>query len=296
MSLLQLETPFDYWLFDGAIGTQLQAVDVLKAGEFGEGLNLKAPQLIGDMHRAYLEAGATLLTTNTFSANRVRLQERGLGDQTVALNVAGARLSKEVAGKRAWVAGSIGPLGAKCIEPYGTKTVSYAEAVATFAEQARALTEGGVDILIIETMFYPLELQAAVEGAQSASDKPIIASMTYIKEWGIDPADVARQAGGWGVAAIGANCNSGPADYLEIVSAYRENTALPIVVEPNAGLPRVDLKTKQTTWDIELDDFVAGMAKLRQAGAHIIGSCCGSTPAFTRALKPWVLTQSAAVR
>lgn len=289
MSLLQLEVPFDYWLFDGAIGTQLQDISLLKPGEFSEFLNLRAPHIIHELHARYLDAGATLLTTNTFSANRVRLGERGFANQVHDLNSSAAHIAKEAAAGRAWVAGSIGPLGTKCIEPYGVKTVTYEEAVDTFAEQAAALDEGGVDLIIIETIFYPRELEAAVEGVKRATDKPIIASMSFVKEWGTDPAKVAQLATEWGVAALGANCNTGPVEYLAIVKAYRENTDLPIVVEPNAGQARVDFETKETTWDIELGEFYEGIKALRDAGAHIVGSCCGSTPQYTRALKPLAL-------
>lgn len=289
MSLLELEVPFERWLFDGAIGTELQKLGELEAGHFVETLNLEAPQAVRELHQAYREAGATLLTSNTFSANRIRLEKRGLGDRTRELNLAGAQLARKAAGEGAWVAGSIGPLGAKFITPYGFHTVSYEEAVATFAEQAGALEEGGIDLFIVETMLYPLELQAAVEGIQSVSERPIIASMSYLKEWGNDPAAVARAASGWGVAAIGANCNAGPETYLPIVRAYRANSELPILVEPNAGQVRFDFARSQASWGVGVNEFVEGMSQLRECGASLIGGCCGSTPAYIRALRPLAL-------
>lgn len=255
-------------------------------------LNLSQPDLIRAVHEEYLQAGAEIVETNTFGGNRYRLQRHGLQDQVHAMNVAGAKLARQAVDQmrektatQAYVAGSIGPIGVQ-IEPLGK--VAFEEAREAFAEQIRALAEGGVDLLVIETMTSLSEANQAILAAREAApDLPVIAMMTIDEEGntldGSSPETAARKLTEWGADAIGCNCSAGPATILSAIERMRAATSLPLAAMPNAGMPRaVDGRNIYLCSPEYMASFVR---KFAQAGVQFIGGCCGTTPNHIRAMR-----------
>jgi len=269
-------------LFDGAIGTELYQRGVFINVSYDE-LNMKRPELVREVHRAYRDAGAEILETNTFGGNRLRLDQHGLGDRVRAVNVAGAELAREVAGDDLFVAGSIGPLGIR-IEPYGP--TAREEARAIFREQAEALAAGGVDLFVIETFSDLSEIEQAILGCRDAADLPIVAQMTIFTDgntlYGYDPARIAHHLDQAGADVIGLNCSVGPAMILKAVQPMAEVTSRPLSAMPNAGLPREVEGRKM--YMASPDYFAKYTRRLMQAGVRFIGGCCGTTPEHIRAM------------
>lgn len=269
-------------LFDGAMGTELYQRGVFINVCYDE-LNLKRPDVVGEVHRAYREAGAEILETNTFGANRIRLDHFGLGDQVAEINRTGAELARSAGGEDVYVAGSVGPLGIR-IEPYGPTALS--EARSFFREQAAALAEGGVDLFVIETFSDLHEIEQAILGCRDAADLPIVASMSIYTDgntlYGYDPARIARHLDQLGADVIGLNCSVGPALILKAIQAMGEVTARPLSAMPNAGLPREVEGRKMYMASPEY--FAKYTRRLIQAGVRFVGGCCGTTPAHTRAM------------
>ena len=278
-------------LADGAMGTVLYARGVFINRCYDE-LNLTDPGLILGVHEEYLQAGAEILETNTFGANRFRLARHGLAAKVGEINTAGVRLArqaverlKEKQGGDAWVAGSVGPLGVR-LEPLGK--IGLDEAREAFAEQIEALAGAGVDLLILETMPALNEAHEALKAAQeTAPGLPVIVMVTVDEESccldGSSPAHAAALLTEWGAAAVGVNCSSGPSTVLTAIEAMRSATALPLAAMPNAGMPReVDGR------NIYLcsPEYMAGFArKAIAAGAQLVGGCCGTTPNHIRAMR-----------
>ena len=278
-------------LCDGAMGTMLYERGVFIHRCYDE-LNLSQPDLIRAIHEEYLQAGAEIIETNTFGGNRFRLQRHGLQDKVHDVNVAGARIARQAADQirdkqatQAYVAGAVGPIGVQ-IEPLGK--VSFEEARAAFAEQIRALAEGGVDLLIVETMTSLSEVHQAILAAREAAPQlPILAMMTIDEEGntldGSSPEAAAQKLTEWGVDAVGCNCSAGPATILTAIERMRAATTLPLVAMPNAGMPRaVDGR------NIYLcsPEYMASFArKFAQAGVQFVGGCCGTTPSHIRAMR-----------
>jgi len=279
-------------LADGAIGTMLYAAGASLDESF-DALNLSRPELVLDTHRAYLDAGADLLETNSFGANRFKLEAFGLADRVREINKKAVRLAREareITGRPALIAGSIGPTG-RTLAPFG---VVAPEAVrAAFREQIEALLEGGVDLLVLETIGSLDEMTEAVGAAREASDLPIVASMTFAEDGrtigGNSPEDVAARLYELGVDVIGANCSVGPQRLLPVAEALvrhlgERNAAVPAVsCMPNAGWPahvagRVIYPSSP--------EYFAGFARrAAEAGVRIIGGCCGTTPLHTAAMR-----------
>jgi methionine synthase / methylenetetrahydrofolate reductase(NADPH) len=267
-------------VFDGAMGSLLYERGVFVTQNF-EQLNVTRPDLIKKIHADYLGAGAQVLLTNTFGANKFRLDRYGLGAEVRAYNLAGARNARDIAGRDAYVAGSIGPTG---LVP-GVMTKEELEvASATFAEQAAALVEGGVDLLIIETFRHLDEIEIAIRAAQKgAPGVPLLASMTFdpmeTVADGSPPEKVAEQLRSLGVDMIGVNCGDGPQLSLAMAERMR-GAGLPLCVQPNAGLPRtVDGRLLYMATPEYFDVFARRMIQL---GAQMIGGCCGTTPEHVR--------------
>ena len=231
-------------LGDGAMGTQLHARGVGFERSFDE-LNLTQPQLIEEIHRAYISAGAELIETNTFGANRIKLARHGLEAQVRDINfkaVKLAREAREISGEPIFVAGAVGPIGQQ-LEPIGRITI--AKATAAFEEQIAALLEGGADLLVLETFTNLPELLAAVLAARRTSDLPIVAQMTFAED-GLtlsaeEPTQVVQALEQAGVDVIGVNCGVGPQVALQVLESMRPHTALPLSGQPNAGLPALPL-------------------------------------------------------
>ncbi len=243
-----------------------------------EAATLTHPDLVRSIHRAYRTAGAQLLTTNTFGSNRFRLARRGLTDHTGDFNRAAARLTRSIAGD-ALIAGSIGPSGEQDRLPPEN------DLRAAFREQASALEQGGVDLFLCETFGDPGELRAAVLGIRDMSALPIIASMSYGPDGrtltGVEPAAVVGTLGDLDITAFGANCCIGDGTIEQVITALHELTALPLVVRPNAGQPR--LVGGRWTYPLGPRQFAELIARLKGA-TRLVGGCCGTTPAHIAAL------------
>ncbi|MEZ4301302.1 MAG: bifunctional homocysteine S-methyltransferase/methylenetetrahydrofolate reductase [Polyangiaceae bacterium] len=280
------ETPFlekikgSILVFDGAMGSLLYERGIFVTQNF-EQLNLSRPDVVKKIHGDYLAAGAQVLLTNTFGANKVRLDRHGLGGEVRAYNLSGARNAREVAGKDAYVAGSIGPTGLVL----GVLGKDEREAAfATFAEQAAALAEGGADLLVLETFRHLDEIEIAIRAAQKgAPGVPLLASMTFDATEtvadGSPPEKVAERLASLGVDMLGVNCGDGPQLSLAMAERMR-GVRLPLCVQPNAGLPRnVDGRLLYMATPEYFDVFARRMIQL---GAAMIGGCCGTTPEHIR--------------
>ena len=269
---------------DGAMGTLLYAKGIFINRCYDE-LNLSQPDLIHGIHHDYLKAGAEIIETNTFGANRVRLARHGFADKTHAINLAGAQMARDAAKSfDALVAGSVGPLGIR-IEPLGK--MSREEAREAFRVQINALEEGGVDLLILETFGYVDELHQAVLAAREVNPGlPVIAQVTIDEEGncldGATPENFAPKIEDWGVEALGCNCSVGPVAMLEGIERVRRLTSKPLAAQPNAGMPR---SVEGRNIYLCSPEYMASYArKFVAAGVSVVGGCCGTTPEHIRAM------------
>jgi homocysteine S-methyltransferase len=278
-------------LADGAMGTMLYARGVFINRCFDE-LNLSDPGMILSIHEEYLQAGAEILETNTFGANRFRLTRHGLSAKVAEINTAGVKLAKQAVAHlkekqagEAWVGGSIGPLGVR-LEPLGKTGLD--EARAAFAEQIRAQADAGVDMLIIETMPALNEAREALLAAkETAPHLPVLVMVTVDDESncldGSSPQHAATVLTEAGADAIGINCSTGPSTVLTAIEAMRSATTLPIAAMPNAGMPR---EIEGRNIYLCSPEYMASFArKAIAAGAQIVGGCCGTTPNHIRAMR-----------
>ena len=274
-------------LLDGAMGTMLMAAG-LEQGDPPEEWNVKHPDRIRAIHRAYIQAGSRVILTNSFGGTRFRLELHNLQDRVVELNKAAAqnaRAEADTAPDIVVVAGSMGPTG-QLFSPMGTMT--FEEAKAAFAEQAKGLAEGGVDVFWVETMSDLNEVKAAVEGARSVSDLPIITTMSFDTHghtmMGVSPVKALETLGALDVLAIGANCGTG-SDELEVaVKAMREtNPNVTLVAKANAGIPHV-VAGGEIVYNGTPEVMARYARNVRDMGVAMIGGCCGSTPEHIRAM------------
>ncbi len=277
-------------VFDGAMGTMLYGKGVFINVCYDE-LNLKAPNLVDEVHRAYVKAGAEVLETNTFGANAVKLAQYGLTDEAWELNRRAAEIAVKAAGARACVTGAIGPLGVR-IEPFGE--MAREEARDIFRQQADGLKAGGVHGFILETFADLDELHQAFLAVREVSDLPIVAQVTFGEDgstaYGHDPEHVARTLDGWGADVIGVNCSVGPQGVLEAIERMARATARPLSAQPNAGLPR---EVGDRKIYLASPEYFGTYAKhLVEAGARFVGGCCGTTPDHIRAIAAFVASVS----
>jgi homocysteine S-methyltransferase len=275
---------------DGAMGTMLYSKGILPNRCYDE-LNVTAPQLVKEVHLAYVKAGADVIETNTFGANRFRLQKFDLSARVRELNLAGARLAREVAGEDLYVAGAVGPLGIR-LEPLGS--TSLPEARAAFREQIAALVEGGVDLIIIETMTDLHEAHQALLAAREASRVPVVVQITVQDDGstptGTLPEDFGRSLDAWGADLIGINCSAGPAGVHETLERIAAVTARKLSAQPNAGMPRTVAGRNLYLCSPE---YMARYAtRFIQLGARLVGGCCGTTPEHIKAIKAAVRSLS----
>ena len=279
----RLLDPESVVVFDGAMGTMLYTRGVFINQCYDE-LNTRSPDLVRAVHAEYVEAGAEVIETNTFGANRIKLTQYGLQPQTGDLNRAAAKLARDVAGDRALVAGAVGPLGVR-LEPYGP--TSHEEARAAFAEQMAALKEGGADLFIIETFGDLEEIAQAVRAARDVDPlMPVVAQMTIGTDghtpFGASPEDVAGWLDGLGADVIGLNCSVGPQGILDGIERMVHVTRRKLSAQPNAGMPR-DVGGRAMY--MASAEYMATYARhLVQAGAKIVGGCCGTTPEHIHAI------------
>jgi methionine synthase I (cobalamin-dependent) len=269
-------------LSDGAWGTQLQAHG-LAPGQSPDLWNLTHPEKVREVPRAYVAAGAQVVLTNTFGANRLRLAETGGLDQVVAINEAGARISVEEAGSKAFVFASIGPSGKLLI----SEDVTEAELHDAFAEQAQALARGGAHGLVVETMQDLDEARIAIAAAK-ATGLPVVASMVFDSGkdkdrtmFGTTPEQAAAALLEAGADVIGANCGQGIAGFVTICARLKAASGgHPVWIKANAGLPQ--MQDGKATYVMTAAEFASYVPALISAGANFIGGCCGTTPDFIR--------------
>ncbi len=282
-------------VFDGAYGTELFAAGLLD-GHCPELWNDTHGDVVARIHKGYFDAGSQIVETNTFGATRLKLKEYNeryghpVSDRTGELNAKGARLARSVCPPGGWVAGSIGPTSHVPAEyGVGANIAADEEYFEAFREQAAALAEGGVDLFAVETMMFPQEATAAIRACKAVADLPVMATMFFQFEelhdrdrtmWGESPADVAKNLLAAGADVVGMNCGRGPDRAIVIIREMRAATDAPLVAYPNAGLPVV--KGGVTTYELGPEAMVKDYAALLDAGAAIVGACCGSNPAHIR--------------
>ena len=268
-----------YLLFDGGMGTLVQAAGLHTVHAVPDLLNLTHPEAIVAIQRQYVEAGADCITTNTFSANRLKLAST---DATVAEVYAAAAANARAAGAPL-VAGDIGPTGA-LLEPLGTLT--FDEAFDIFSEQACAAEAAGCDLIVVETMADLLEAKAAVLAAVESTTLPVFATMTFGEDGrtflGTTPAIAATTLSALGASAVGLNCSLGPVELAPLVEELAPHDRALVMAQPNAGLPRI--QDGETVFDVGPDEFARAMEAILDAGATVVGGCCGTTPAHIAAL------------
>jgi 5-methyltetrahydrofolate--homocysteine methyltransferase len=273
-------------LLDGGMGTLLQESG-LDDGGSGELWNVERPAVISDIHTRYAEAGARILTTNTFGGTRPRLAMHGLDDRVHELNRAGAEIAAGVAHTHGiLVAGDLGPTG-ELLAPLGTMDADGAQTI--FEEQLTGLRDGGINIVLVETMSDLGEVTAAVEAAQRVvPDVPVIATLSFDTNlrtmMGVRPADAVRALAAAGVDAVGANCGRGPGEMEAIAAELTQarTDGLLVVAQSNAGLPQ--LVGDRFEYDASPEDLADHARALRDLGVDLVGACCGSTPAHTAAM------------
>jgi 5-methyltetrahydrofolate--homocysteine methyltransferase len=275
-------------LGDGAMGTQLMLAGLLQ-GNCGEDWNLSHPEKVLAIQRRYADAGSDCILTNTFGGSRIMLNRHGVADHVVEINQAAVKIARDAFGARpGYVIGDIGPFGG-LMEPYGD--FPQTQVLAAFGEQARALVDAGVDAVIIETQTGLEELGLAIDAAKEAGAPCVIGSMaydvtldgsTFRTMMGVDPERAAEFMQERGADIVALNCGTGMDmnRARTAVQRYKQATDLPVMVQPNAGQPK--LVNMKVVYDETPEQMVQGLVPLLEAGANIIGACCGSTPDHIR--------------
>ncbi|MEI7905641.1 MAG: homocysteine S-methyltransferase family protein [Candidatus Firestonebacteria bacterium] len=270
---------------DGAMGTMLQEKG-LSLGECPEYWSITKPKTVTEIHKKYVEAGADIILANTFGANRVKLGKFNLENKIKEINIEGVKNARAAANKGVFVAGNIGPTG-QLIEPLGFLKES--DALGVFMEQAGYLAEGGADLIVIETMISIEETVMAAKAAKKTK-LPVIAMMTFNLNngdvrtvMGVDAQTMVKQLEDTGVDIVGSNCGHGIESMVEIVRAIKKETSRFVMAEPNAGLPV--LKDGKIIYDGTPELMASYVGQLIEAGANIVGGCCGTTPAHIKLIK-----------
>src|SRR5215204_644121 len=277
---------------DRAMGTMLYAKGVFINKSF-DALNVTQPDLVAEVHQAYIRAGADVIETNTFGANRIKLGAFGLADRTHAINLQGARIARHAAREQAYVAGAIGPLGIR-IEPWGKTGVDEAEEY--FRQQAAALLEGGVELFVLETFRDVNEISAAIRAVRSLCDLPIVAQVTTEEDGntldGAAPETFVPELEHLGANVVGVNCSVGPAAMLETVERMAEVSTVKLAAQPNAGRPR---EVEGRNIYLCSPEYMASYARrFINTGVRLVGGCCGTTPDHIRAIKAAVRSMAPA--
>jgi len=269
-------------LADGAWGTEFFKRGLMQGSPPDE-WNVTHPEIVKDITREYFEAGSKIILTNTFGANRFRLEPHGLSGSVEEINLRAAALARDVVADRALLAGDIGP-SARFL---ALGEVSPEELFDVFSEQARALGDGGVDLIVVESMTDMEEMAVAVRAAVQSTGLPVVASMTYNHTphgyrtmMGNPPEACVRRAEEAGAALIGANCGSGIEDYVPLAPILRELTTLPLWVKANAGIPHI--VGGKVTYPLTEEQYASFVPAIADAGVKVIGGCCGTSPSFIR--------------
>lgn len=278
-------------IFDGALGTEL----VRRGLDTGASVNLTSPEAVKLLHRDYASTGINCLITNSFTLNRISLEAKKMTVDIREINLAAVKIARSAAGEKQYVFGDIGPTG-KLLKPYGD--YSEEQFYENFKEQALILDEGGVNGIIIETMTDLREAVCALKAVKDSVDLPVIVSLSYTSAekggrtmMGNNVEEIAKALEKNGADVAGANCGDlVPLDMARIASLYKEYTDLPVMIQPNAGLPR--LVNGSTLYDMTPRDFADGVAKCIESGATLVGGCCGTTIEHIRAVVKKVVSIS----
>ena len=275
-------------LLDGAMGTMLQAYG-LESGECSEEWNISHPQVVQKIHQEYIKAGADVILTNTFGANRIKLRSFGreadiLKINEIAVNIAKGAIDKEGSlEKRIFIAGSVGPTG-KILEPYGDLKVS--ELYENYKEQVAILEKAGVDLIILETFYDLEEIKAALKATKENTDLMVIASMTFDKNlktiYGVDPERAVTVLENKGADVVGANCGTGPEVLYKVLKIMKKVSKTYLMVEPNAGMP--ELLEGKVVYPASPKIMADYTEKFVNLGLNLIGGCCGTTPLHIKAM------------
>lgn len=281
-------------LFDGAMGTMLYERGIFINRCFDE-INLSNPDLVRRIHSEYISAGADVIETNTFGANRYKLKYFGIENSMEEINIRGAEIASEAVSENTLVAGAMGPLGIK-IEPWGP--TSNEEAMKAFISQAEALLKGGVDLFILETFADLNEIHQALMAVRKVCSLPVVSQMTVQQDgiglYGTEPELFVRRLDEWGSDAIGVNCNVGPKVMLEVIEKMAPCTEKPLSAQPNAGVPQnVDDRNIYMVSPEYIAEYARRFVK---KGVRILGGCCGTTPAHIEAIRKSVRDSAPAVR
>jgi len=279
-------------LFDGGMGTELMRHG-LPLGTSPETWNVERPDIVQRIHTDYFEAGSDAVSTNSFGGNRIKLAAHGLEGRARELNLAAARVARRAAPDGKFVAGSMGPTG-KFLQPQGEFTE--AEFEDAYGEQAGALAEGGVDLLIIETQYDLKEALSALKGARRAAPSlPVFVTLTfnkfprgYFTLMGNTVSLSVEALEKEGARAVGANCTLNSEDMVGLVRAFREATKLPVIAQANAGKPALS-GDGQVSYSQGLEDYVRFIPEMLKAGANVIGGCCGTDPGYIRKMAEFIL-------
>jgi methionine synthase I (cobalamin-dependent) len=272
-------------IFDGAMGTMLIQED-LGGGKSSEYWVLEKPGIVQAIHKAYFDAGADIVTTNTFGASAIKLRKSGMGSHAERINTLAVQLARAAGSEGKFVAGDIGPLR-DLPEPSGT--ISVDKAVDAFSEQAEALSRAGADVIIVETMFDLSEALAAIKGIQSVTSLPILATLTFQRT----PSGFATTMGSRvevgmktlrdaGAFAVGANCAIGSDAMVDLAREIRDLVDIPVIIQPNAGIP--EIKGFETVYPESAEYFLKNIRIIKSEGIEIVGGCCGTTPEYIRAI------------
>jgi 5-methyltetrahydrofolate--homocysteine methyltransferase len=271
-------------LLDGGMGTELIAQG-FPQGACPESWNVERPDVVEKIHKSYYEAGSAVVLTNSFGGSKIKLEAYDLGNRCYELNLAAAQNATNVRPDGKFVAGSMGPIG-KFLKPVGNYEEEQFEAA--YAEQAKGLSEGGVDFLLIETQYDLMEALCALRGARQVSDIPVFVTVTfklgprgYFTEWGNSVTQCIEELEKVEVPVIGTNCTLDSEEMVDLVKIIRENTSLPIIAQPNAGKPSLSSEGK-VSYEQAIDDYLRFVPQLIENGARLIGGCCGTNPEYIR--------------
>lgn len=266
-------------LLDGATGSNLMEAGMPR-GVCTEQWVYENPQPLISLQKAYMDAGSQIIYAPTFSANRISLVNHGLSSKVKELNAALVGISREAVGESCLIAGDL--------TTTGDQEIPYEELLEAYKEQISALTDAGVDLLVAETMLGEVEPMAVLDAAASLGDLPVMCSLTVESDgslfFGGNVYEAAQNLAQMGAAAVGINCSTGPDQLLAVVENLRKCIEIPLLVKPNAGMPLIDEKGIPV-YSMGAEEFADHMKRLIGAGADIVGGCCGTTPAYIRALK-----------
>lgn len=274
-------------LWDGGLGTELFQRG-LPRGECLEAWNALRPEILAEIHAAYFEAGSDAVTTNSLGGNRIKLSSYGLADRASELNRKAAEIAVSVRPAGCCVAGSIGPVG-RFLKPQGD--LDEPDLASAVAEQARALADGGADVLLLETHYDLREALITLKAALSATSLPVIVTMTFDRFprgfftlMGNPPADCLSELEKAGASALGANCSLDSQDMAALTAVLRPLTGLPLIVQANAGKPSLSAVTGEVTYAQDVASYVRFVPDMIKNGAEIVGGCCGTSPAYIKAM------------